>query len=167
MPFSSSCQPLSGHALKRKWEFRGRGRHGREARRVRLGCSRINQRGNRIAAQIVSNHRLEGLNRFRARVGEYRIIYTFQRRRRRIHLLAMGIGGKFIDGKRLRAALERAPPKRNAPAGLFVHFSIETPSLPKLSRHHPHGFTFYLSYPVGWIPGFLIKFFSPLINERH
>ena len=32
---------------------------------------------------------------------------------------------------------------------------IETPSLPKLSRHYPRGFTFYLSHPVRSIPGFL------------
>ena len=36
------------------------------------------------------HHRLKGLNRFRARVGEYRIIYTFDLEQNRIHLLAIG-----------------------------------------------------------------------------
>jgi mRNA interferase RelE/StbE len=36
------------------------------------------------------HHRLKGSNRFRARVGEYRIIYTFDLEQNRIHLLAIG-----------------------------------------------------------------------------
>jgi mRNA interferase RelE/StbE len=36
------------------------------------------------------HHRLKGSNRFRARVGDYRIIYTFDVEQNRIHLLAIG-----------------------------------------------------------------------------
>jgi mRNA interferase RelE/StbE len=36
------------------------------------------------------HHRLRGSNRFRARVGDYRIIYTFDVEQNRIHLLAIG-----------------------------------------------------------------------------
>jgi mRNA interferase RelE/StbE len=36
------------------------------------------------------HHRLKGSNRFRARVGEYRIIYNFDVEQNRIHLLAIG-----------------------------------------------------------------------------
>ena len=66
MPFSSSCQPLSGHALKPK----------------------IDEIGLRLKSY--PHHRLKGLNRFRARVGEYRIIYTFDLEQNKIHLLAIG-----------------------------------------------------------------------------
>ena len=37
-----------------------------------------------------SHHRLKGSNRFRARVGDYRIIYTFDVPQNKIHLLAIG-----------------------------------------------------------------------------
>jgi mRNA interferase RelE/StbE len=36
------------------------------------------------------HHRLKGHNRFRLRVGDYRIIYTFDAERNIIHLLATG-----------------------------------------------------------------------------
>jgi mRNA interferase RelE/StbE len=36
------------------------------------------------------HHRLKGSNRFRACVGDYRIIYTFDVEQNRIHLLAIG-----------------------------------------------------------------------------
>jgi mRNA interferase RelE/StbE len=36
------------------------------------------------------HHRLKGSNRYRARVGDYRIIYTFEPTANLIHLLAVG-----------------------------------------------------------------------------
>ena len=36
------------------------------------------------------HHRLKGHNRFRLRVGDYRIIYTFDAERNILHLLAVG-----------------------------------------------------------------------------
>jgi len=36
------------------------------------------------------HHRLKGSNRFRVRVGDYRIIYTFELKQNKIHLLAIG-----------------------------------------------------------------------------
>lgn len=36
------------------------------------------------------HHRLKGHDRFRLRVGDYRIIYTFDAERNVIHLLAVG-----------------------------------------------------------------------------
>jgi mRNA-degrading endonuclease RelE of RelBE toxin-antitoxin system len=36
------------------------------------------------------HHRLKGSSRFRARVGDYRIIYTYNVEQNRIHLLAIG-----------------------------------------------------------------------------
>jgi mRNA interferase RelE/StbE len=36
------------------------------------------------------HHRLKGSTRFRARIGDYRIIYTFDVERNTIHLLAIG-----------------------------------------------------------------------------
>ena len=36
------------------------------------------------------HHRLKGDNRFRLRVGDYRIIYTFDAERNIIHLLGVG-----------------------------------------------------------------------------
>ena len=36
------------------------------------------------------HHQLKGSNRFRARVGDYRIIYTYDVEQNRIHLLAIG-----------------------------------------------------------------------------
>ena len=37
-----------------------------------------------------SHHRLKGSTRFRARIGDYRMIYTFDIERNTIHLLAIG-----------------------------------------------------------------------------
>jgi mRNA interferase RelE/StbE len=37
-----------------------------------------------------SHHRLKGSTRYRARIGDYRIIYTFDVDRNTIHLLAIG-----------------------------------------------------------------------------
>jgi mRNA interferase RelE/StbE len=36
------------------------------------------------------HHRLKGSNRYRARIGDYRIIYTFDLEQNKIHLLAVG-----------------------------------------------------------------------------
>lgn len=45
-----------------------------------------------IGARLASypHHRLKGSNRYRARVGDHRIIYTFELPQNRIHLLAIG-----------------------------------------------------------------------------
>ena len=45
-----------------------------------------------IGARLASypHHRLKGSHRYRARVGDYRIIYTFELSQDRIHLLAVG-----------------------------------------------------------------------------
>ena len=50
--------------------------------------SRIDEIGLRLA--MFPHHRLKGSNRFRARVGDYRIIYTFDLDENKIHLLAIG-----------------------------------------------------------------------------
>lgn len=50
--------------------------------------TRIDEIGSRLAA--FPHHRLKGSNRFRARVGEYRIIYTFDLEQNTIHLLGIG-----------------------------------------------------------------------------
>ena len=43
-----------------------------------------------LSLQSLPHHRLKGSNRFRARIGDYRIIYTFDVEQNRIHLLAIG-----------------------------------------------------------------------------
>ena len=48
----------------------------------------IDQIGLRLASY--PHHRLKGSNRFRLRVGDYRIIYTFDVAQNAIHLLAIG-----------------------------------------------------------------------------
>lgn len=48
----------------------------------------IDEVGLRLASY--PHHRLKGSSRFRARVGDYRIIYTFDLEQNRIHLLALG-----------------------------------------------------------------------------
>lgn len=48
----------------------------------------IDELGSRLASY--SHHRLKGSTRFRLRVGDYRIIYTFDLAENKIHLLAMG-----------------------------------------------------------------------------
>jgi len=50
--------------------------------------TKIDEIGSRLAA--FPHHRLKGSNRFRARVGDYRIIYTFDLEQNTVHLLAMG-----------------------------------------------------------------------------
>ena len=50
--------------------------------------TKIDEIGLRLAA--FPHHRLKGSNRFRARVGDYRIIYTFDLEQNTIHLLATG-----------------------------------------------------------------------------
>jgi len=56
------------------------------ALRARIGA-KIDEIGLRLKS--FPHHRLKGSNRFRARVGDYRIIYTFAEQNR-IHLLAIG-----------------------------------------------------------------------------
>ena len=50
--------------------------------------ARIDEFGLRLASY--PHHRLKGSNRFRLRVGDYRIIYTFDIEQNKIHLLALG-----------------------------------------------------------------------------
>jgi mRNA interferase RelE/StbE len=50
--------------------------------------AKIDEIGLRLASY--SHHRLKGSNRFRARVGDYRMIYTFNLEQNTIHLLAIG-----------------------------------------------------------------------------
>jgi len=54
--------------------------------------ARIEAKIDEIGLRLKSfpHHRLKGANRFRARVGDYRIIYTFDAEQNRIHLLAIG-----------------------------------------------------------------------------
>lgn len=54
--------------------------------------ARIEAKVDEIGLRLKSfqHHRLKGSNRFRARVGDYRIIYTFEVEQNRIHLLAIG-----------------------------------------------------------------------------
>jgi mRNA-degrading endonuclease RelE of RelBE toxin-antitoxin system len=54
--------------------------------------ARIEAKIDEIGSQLGSfpHHRLKALNRFRARVGDYRIIYTFDLEQNKIHLLAIG-----------------------------------------------------------------------------
>ena len=50
--------------------------------------AKIDAVGSNISA--FAHHRLKGLNRYRLRVGNYRIIYTFEPEENTIHLLALG-----------------------------------------------------------------------------
>jgi mRNA interferase RelE/StbE len=54
--------------------------------------ARIEAKIDEIGLRLKSfpHHRLKGSNRFRARVGDYRIIYTFDVEQNGIHLLAIG-----------------------------------------------------------------------------
>lgn len=54
--------------------------------------ARIEARIDEIGLRLSSfpHHRLKGSNRFRARVGDYRIIYTFDLKENKIHLLGVG-----------------------------------------------------------------------------
>ena len=53
---------------------------------------RVEARLDEIGARLDSfpHHRLKGTNRFRLRVGDYRIIYTFDLEQNKFHLLAIG-----------------------------------------------------------------------------
>jgi len=55
--------------------------------RVRVEA-KIDEIGSRLT--LFPHYRLKGSNRFRARVGDYRIIYTFELEQNKIHLLAIG-----------------------------------------------------------------------------
>jgi mRNA interferase RelE/StbE len=57
------------------------------ALRVRVEAT-IDEIGSRLPS--FPHHRLKGSNRFRARVGDYRFIYTFNLEQNKIHLLAIG-----------------------------------------------------------------------------
>lgn len=50
--------------------------------------ARIDQMG--LALERFPHHRLTNSNRFRLRVGDYRVIYTFDVARNEIHLLGVG-----------------------------------------------------------------------------
>ena len=50
--------------------------------------AKIDQMGQRLAS--FPHYHLTGSNRFRLRVGDYRVIYTFDASRNVIHLLAVG-----------------------------------------------------------------------------
>jgi len=54
--------------------------------------TRIEQKIDEIGFRLKSypHYRLKGSNRYRARVGDYRIIYTFDLQQNKIHLLAIG-----------------------------------------------------------------------------
>jgi len=54
--------------------------------------ARVESRIDEIGARLASfpHRRLKASNRFRARVGDYRIIYTFDLEKNKIHLLAVG-----------------------------------------------------------------------------
>ena len=54
--------------------------------------ARVQAEIDRIGLQLASypHHRLKGSSRFRARVGDYRIIYAFDAEQNTIHLLAIG-----------------------------------------------------------------------------
>ena len=60
-------------------------------RRLRLRA-RIERKIDEIGSQIQAypHQRLKGSNRYRARIGDYRIIYTFDLEQNKIHLLAIG-----------------------------------------------------------------------------
>ncbi len=54
--------------------------------------ARVEAEIDRIGLRLANypHHRLKGSTRFRARTGDYRIIYTFDVERNAIHLLAIG-----------------------------------------------------------------------------
>ena len=54
--------------------------------------ARIEQKIDEIGLRLPTyqHHRLKRSNRYRARIGDYRIIYTFDLEQNKIHLLAIG-----------------------------------------------------------------------------
>jgi mRNA interferase RelE/StbE len=54
--------------------------------------ARIEQKIDEIGLRLPNypHHRLKGSNRYRARIGDYRVIYTFDLAQNKIHLLAIG-----------------------------------------------------------------------------
>ena len=54
--------------------------------------ARVEEKVDEIGSRLASfpHHRLKASNRFRVRVGDYRIIYTFDLEQNKIHLLAIG-----------------------------------------------------------------------------
>ena len=54
--------------------------------------ARIEQKIDEIGLRLPTypHHRLTGSNRYSARIGDYRIIYTFDLEQNKIHLLAIG-----------------------------------------------------------------------------
>jgi mRNA interferase RelE/StbE len=54
--------------------------------------ARVEEKIDEIGSKLGSfpHHRLKGSNRFRLRVGDYRVIYTFDVEQNKIHLLAIG-----------------------------------------------------------------------------
>jgi mRNA interferase RelE/StbE len=54
--------------------------------------ARIEGRIDEVGAQLrrFPHHRLKGSNRFRLRIGDYRVIYAFDIRENKLHLLALG-----------------------------------------------------------------------------
>ena len=54
--------------------------------------SRIEEKIDLVGSQLKSfpHHRLKASNRFRLRVGDYRVVYTFDVSQHTIHLLALG-----------------------------------------------------------------------------
>ena len=61
---------------------------GKSARVRQPDETKIDEIGLRLASY--PHHRLKGSNRFRARVGDYRIILHFDLEQNKIHLLAIG-----------------------------------------------------------------------------
>jgi len=53
--------------------------------------ARVEAKIDEIGSRLISfpHHRLKGSDRFRARIGDYRIIYTFDLEQNKIHLLAI------------------------------------------------------------------------------
>jgi mRNA-degrading endonuclease RelE of RelBE toxin-antitoxin system len=54
--------------------------------------TRVEQKIDEIGLRLRTypHHRLKGPNRYRARIGDYRIVYTFDLEQNKIHLFALG-----------------------------------------------------------------------------
>jgi len=72
--------------------------------------ARVEAEIDRIGSRLASypHHRLKGSNRFRARAGDYRIIYTFDLKQTSFIYSRLATAGKFI-GRRERS--ERSVPQ--------------------------------------------------------